>query len=256
MHAFRRSARSWLSENEEKISQVGSLKSVSRCSKKTSRNSIKRSVSSSRRSIELKVKGEKARIAELQIEAACLQKEQEVELARTVQVEMNMAKASTKLKIYEESEDDLEKISSPKNVPAVASIEKMKLVNDYVDNVSKFSEEYGRQVYEEEMYPAAEVKVSSKVYSFPKISEITLEKQPTNMKTSPHELVDKMTYVLNHLQAPEPDLVSDDPLKVLFFMTTFAEVVETKISGPRGKLTRLPKYLDGEPKELVSSCIY
>lgn len=39
-------------------------------------------------------------------------------------------------------------------------------------------------------------------------------------------------------------------------MTTFEEVIETKVEEPRGQLTRLIQYTSGEAKDLVKSCIY
>ena len=70
--------------------------------------------------------------------------------------------------------------------------------------------------------------------------------------------VDQLADLVTRLQAPdiELDVFTGDPLQFHFFMTTFAEVVETKIHDERGRLTRLLKYLSGEPKDLVSGCIY
>jgi len=70
--------------------------------------------------------------------------------------------------------------------------------------------------------------------------------------------VDQLTELVTRLQAPdiELDTFNGDPLEFLFFITTFAEAVETKIKDQRGRLTRLLKYLTGEPKDLVSSCVY
>jgi len=41
-----------------------------------------------------------------------------------------------------------------------------------------------------------------------------------------------------------------------FFIATFKEAVESKIQDPRGRLTRLIKYLKGEAKEMVRHCIH
>ena len=38
-------------------------------------------------------------------------------------------------------------------------------------------------------------------------------------------------------------------------MALFSEMVETKIDDPRGSLTRLIKYMMGEPKEQIKRCI-
>ena len=39
------------------------------------------------------------------------------------------------------------------------------------------------------------------------------------------------------------------------FIAVFDEVVEKKIDDPRGGLTRLIKYTDGQPKEMIKHCI-
>ena len=46
-----------------------------------------------------------------------------------------------------------------------------------------------------------------------------------------------------------------NPLNYHYFMALFAEVVETKIEKPRGRLTRLIKFTTGEARELIKHCI-
>ena len=46
-----------------------------------------------------------------------------------------------------------------------------------------------------------------------------------------------------------------DPLNYHYFMALFAEVVQTKIEEPRGRLTRLIKFTTGEARELIKHCI-
>ena len=57
--------------------------------------------------------------------------------------------------------------------------------------------------------------------------------------------------------APEVDMEQFDgnPLNYHYFMAMFAEVVETKIEKPRGRLTRLIKFTTGEARELIKHCI-
>ena len=40
-----------------------------------------------------------------------------------------------------------------------------------------------------------------------------------------------------------------------YFMELFAEVVQTKIEEPRGRLTRLMQFTTGEARELIKYCI-
>ena len=44
-------------------------------------------------------------------------------------------------------------------------------------------------------------------------------------------------------------------LNYQYFMELFAEVVQTKIEEPRGRLTRLIKFTTGEARELIKYCI-
>lgn len=64
--------------------------------------------------------------------------------------------------------------------------------------------------------------------------------------------------MLKHIQAPKVDLdvFSGNVLDYEYFMTTFIESVETKIVNPRGCLTRLIQFLEGEAKELVKGYVY
>ena len=53
----------------------------------------------------------------------------------------------------------------------------------------------------------------------------------------------------------EIDVFSGDPLEYHYFMEIFKEVVEKRIKDPRGRLTRLIKYTNGEAKDLIKHCI-
>ena len=71
-------------------------------------------------------------------------------------------------------------------------------------------------------------------------------------------VLNQMTELIRNIQAPEVEIdkFSGDYLQFNIFLATFIEAVESKIDDPRGRLTRLIKYLDGEPKDLVQDCIY
>ena len=62
--------------------------------------------------------------------------------------------------------------------------------------------------------------------------------------------------ILRHMQAPpvEMSVFSGNIIDYPLFIATFAEVVESKITNPRGRLVRLIQYLRGEAKELAESC--
>ena len=64
---------------------------------------------------------------------------------------------------------------------------------------------------------------------------------------------DALCKLLQLQAAPEVDMEQFDgnPLNYHYFMALFAEVVETKIEEPRGRLTRLIKFTTGEARELI-----
>ena len=84
----------------------------------------------------------------------------------------------------------------------------------------------------------------------------------SNLKTSKvdcadSEMAQMMSKLLRQLAAPEVDIdvFTGDPTEYHYFLAVFEEVVEKKIDDARGRLTRLIKYTDGEPKEMIKPCI-
>ena len=63
--------------------------------------------------------------------------------------------------------------------------------------------------------------------------------------------------LLRQQAAPEVDIdvFTGEPTKYHYFLAVFEEVVEKKVDDARGRLTRLIKYTDGEPKEMIKHCI-
>ena len=90
--------------------------------------------------------------------------------------------------------------------------------------------------------------------------------QPNMLLPTPNEQKDlDMKNVLSKLvdlqmsqSVPEIDIdvFSGNPLDFGYFRATFQDVIEKKISDPRGRLTRLLKYTNGEAKKLIQYCIY
>ena len=74
--------------------------------------------------------------------------------------------------------------------------------------------------------------------------------------SSTREPSDIFSKLLQQQAAPEVDTeyFNGNPFNYHYFIALFSEVVETKIDGPRGRLTRLIKYTR-EPKELIKHCI-
>ena len=85
---------------------------------------------------------------------------------------------------------------------------------------------------------------------------------PTIKQTSTSQPLDQtyelFSQMMGYLQAPDADISPfyGNPLNFEFFMASFHEAVERKIRDPKGCLTRLLRYLKGEPHELVQGCIY
>ena len=63
--------------------------------------------------------------------------------------------------------------------------------------------------------------------------------------------------LLQQQAEPEVDIDCFDgnPLHYHYLMVLFCEVVEAEIEDPRGRLTRLHKYIVGEAKKLIKHCI-
>ena len=66
-----------------------------------------------------------------------------------------------------------------------------------------------------------------------------------------------MNKLLKQQTAPNVDIdvFIGDPVDYHYFIAVFEEVVEKKVEDPRGRLARLVRYTDGEPKEIIKHCI-
>ena len=67
----------------------------------------------------------------------------------------------------------------------------------------------------------------------------------------------ELSAALKYLQASDVDLdvLSGDSTDFLYFIAAFKQAVETKVSDPYVRLTRLIKYTKGEAKELIKGCV-
>ena len=268
-----------------KVSEL--LDSSSKSERKTDRQSKSKSLKSSRkgssiRSIASHIAKEKARIAELQVEAEFTQEQQRLEQdARNLTLRLEMAKAEAKLQAYQSS--DIEDCSQNlDDLPA--EVDKSQKVADYinrhllsVNDVSRQNEgivppvdqsvdggDHQDQDHQEEDQPARKsTKVNARTLEV-KLGRRQNVPQSIQREDNPFAVrppIDQMyglTHLINHLQAPtvEIDTFSGNCIDYPYFITTFIEVVETRISDPRGRLIRLLKYLDEEAKELVQACVY
>ena len=243
---LRRSVISWLSDERKTSSKASSVPEKPESSRQGSQG---RSVASSRSngSIQLKVKEERARIAELEVEAAFLKQQQQQEFdKRELLLRLEMAKSSAKLRIFEEETESLSSRS-----------ERSQYVEEYLKNIRRqdkveASEQMLKDLNQEKMERKKNMSVAATD------PEAAIKRKDKTVSGGFAYEVDQLADLVTRLQAPdiELDIFNGDPLEFLFFITTFAEAVETKIKDQRGRLTRLLKYLSGEPKDLVSSCVY
>ena len=284
-----------------KVSEL--LDSSSKSEKKTDRQSKSKSLKSSRkgssiRSIASHIAKEKARIAELKVEAEFTQEQQRLEQeAKNLTLRLEMAKAEAKLQVYQSSDiEDCSQILD--DLPA--EVDKSQKVADYinrhllsVNDVSRHNEgSYppvdqsvnGGDHQDQDQPSRKSTKVNSRTHEeMPRTLEVKLRRQQNvlqsiQMEENPFAMrqqsiqkeenpfamrqpIDQMyglTHLINHLQAPtvEIDTFSGNCIDYPYFITTFIEVVETRISDPRGRLIRLLKYLNEEAKELVQACVY
>ena len=65
------------------------------------------------------------------------------------------------------------------------------------------------------------------------------------------DMVAMMSKLLRQQAAPDVDIFNCDPVDYHYFIAVFDEVVEKKIDDPRGRLTRLIKYTDSQPNEMI-----
>ena len=66
-----------------------------------------------------------------------------------------------------------------------------------------------------------------------------------------------MSMLLRQQAAPEVDIdvFTGYPTQYHYFSAVFEEVVGKKVDDARGRLTRLIKYTDEEPKKMINHCI-
>ena len=78
-----------------------------------------------------------------------------------------------------------------------------------------------------------------------------------NQSETDDGLTGMMCKLLSQQSAPNVniDMFDGNHLEFTYFMSIFEEMVESKVVDPRGRLTCLINYTNGEAKELVKHCI-
>ena len=65
------------------------------------------------------------------------------------------------------------------------------------------------------------------------------------------DMVAMMSKLLRQQAAPDVEIFNGDPVDYHYFIAVFDELIEKKIDDPRGRLTRLIKYTDSQPNEMI-----
>ena len=65
------------------------------------------------------------------------------------------------------------------------------------------------------------------------------------------DMVAMMSKLLRQQAAPDVDIFNGDPVDYHYFIAVLDEVIEKKIDDPWGRLTRLIKYTDSQPNEMI-----
>ena len=162
-----------------------------------------------------------------------------------------MAKSKAKLDAYKKIKDEDEAI------PVLDQVDKSQFVADYVNSYQVPAD----KSIKDQKISQLKVDVNSKQYQQILKSIPTYEESVENEITQVKPIVEPtndLADLIKHLQAPsiEIDTFSGNCIDYPYFMAAFTEVVESKISNPRGRLTRLLKFLKDEAKDLVQSCVY
>ena len=206
----------------------------SKSSKKSSvhQSRGRQSLKSSRSSIRQAAIEERARIAELKLEAEFMVKQEEtIQKQRMLEKELQIAKAEARLQIYEEEEERCSQ-ASKSSISSVSSSKKDEMVRHYVKELPD--------------------EVESKNEKKQNIIVALPEDVPADTQGA------TVSKLIDSLQLPDIkiEVFDGNPLDFWFFMASFKESVESKCSDQRNKFLRLSQYLSGEPKELVEGCIF
>ena len=243
----------YLRHIDARMEPAKSIKSKSLKSNRT-KSSLKSS-SSSRKSVREKMIDEAAKIASLKAEAEYL-----ANLA-SLKAEKEIVKREAKMKIYEQyAESKVDgRYESPfySQYDKLSELPKVNVSDQNRPTVSLLNPQANEFVRNKENTTMN--KEGSKAhfsgFRIPVHSDKTLKEYTESSKP---QLLSTISELLKMQSAPDVsiDTFNGDPLEFKYFMTTFEEVIESKIDDARGRLTRLIQYTSGEAKDLVKGCVY
>lgn len=83
-------------------------------------------------------------------------------------------------------------------------------------------------------------------------------KSKPDVSVKSNDILSTISSLLKIQSTLEPNINTfyGDPLEFKYFITTFEEVVETKVDDNRGCLIRSIQFTSGEAKELIKGCIH
>ena len=250
---FKHKIHSWLRDSADKSSSKASSKESSR--RKKSLRSTKSS-SSSKSSTKLKLLEEKAKCAELKTETTLLLEKQKTENpAMILQIQREVARAKARARLYQ----DYNQMEVNSEVDEIES-------NVYEEKVQQ-RWRYKDQRQENLRINVEDNKSDVKVVPEEKKSKPLTGGRSKALRSDAQEyghLSDKnqpdkvamISKLLRQQAAPavDIDIFTGNPIDYHHFIAVFDEVVERKVDDPRGRMTRLIKYPDGQPKEMIKHC--
>ena len=202
-------------------------------------------------SVESQMVRERARLAELQVEAKFLQEQQRMEQeSKAFKLNFEMAKSRAKIEAYREVENEEEQ--DQKLDQYCGDVDKEEFVTSYV--MSHQIQSQANLTVNDPEHPKWKQNIPGSNKDLKETQSSEIKEKIVNVPNG----LDQLSDIIKQIQAPtvELDVFSGNCIDYPYFMATFSEVVEAKITDPRGRLTRLIKYLQDEAKELVQPCVY
>ena len=246
-------ALAWLRDCDQRLN-VPSLKSRSRGSKssRSSKSSKHTKAStSSGKSAKEKYVEEAAKIAALKAEAEYISN------LASLESQGKIAKSQAKLEIYE-------RFFEPQDTGMATSVQATS--NDLsshptkvsTNNISSHPWNPVGSTFTSELNPSATNFHGRSRSTDPPISSDSIVKSEVEASTKTPNISGVVSSLLKMQSAPEAtiDTFHGNPLEFKYFITTFEEVVESKIDDGRGRLIRLIQFTSGEAKDLIKGCIH
>ena len=252
--------RNWLKDlalEEEKASRHSSKRS-SKSSGHSRKSSISSMLSSNGSSKERAVV-EKAKLAELMMEAEFVEKKQIIQnQAEKLKIEEKLAKAQARSQIFAAMKGDhsLQGSLMSLNEDDQHHDRKPPVIDDQnnrrTQHVKDSSRKYQPDDHTEQIHRRRSVNNDIDKNGYQQI-----EGDKSNSSSSTDDINKMMCNLLLHQSAPdvEIDAFKGYPLEYHYFMFVFTEAVEKKVSDTHGRLVRLLKFTEEEAKETINYCI-